>query len=131
MQLAREEVGGRSKVGNGLRCASLPLTVGWGYTIHADPRFDIVQWIFAAKVAGLTVGAGISANEVGVNDSYAVGVSTQVGAFTVGGAYSHGAGHAREVGVSYALSARSSVQVAYQDLSTGNNTAQVRLQHLF
>lgn len=85
----------------------------------------------SAKVGGLTVGAGVSANEVGVNDSYAVGVSTQVGAFTVGGAYSHGAGHAREVGVSYALSARSSVRVAYQDLSTGNNTAQVRLQHLF
>jgi hypothetical protein len=85
----------------------------------------------STKVAGLTVGAGVSANEVGVKDSYAVGVSQQMGAITVGAAYSQGAGRAREVGVSYALSVRSTVQVAYQDLSTGNNTAQVRLQHTF
>lgn len=85
----------------------------------------------STKVMGLTVGAGTSVNEAGVKDSYAVGASMQMGSFTVGAAYSNGNGFAREVGASYALSARTSVRVAYQDLSTGNNTAQVRLQHLF
>ena len=57
-------------------------------------------------VAGITVGAGWSGRETGVADSKAVGVSTALGAMTVGAAYSDGNGTAKEFGASYALSKR-------------------------
>lgn len=85
----------------------------------------------ATQVMGLTVGAGYSGNQLNVADSYVVGLSKQLGAFTFGGAYTNGNGSAKEAGVSYALSSRTEVRVAYQDLTTGPNTTQVRLGHSF
>ena len=88
-------------------------------------------------VAGVTVGAGWSGRETGVADSKAFGVSTTLGALTVGGAYSDGNGTAKEVGANYALSKRTSVAVAYKTVAdnstsaTNITTSRVRLQHTF
>lgn len=88
-------------------------------------------------VAGLTVGAGWSGRETGVADSRAIGVSMPIGALTIGAARSTGNGTANEVGASYAMSKRTSVAVAYKDV-TGNSTSatniatsRIRLQHTF
>ena len=90
-----------------------------------------------ATVAMLTLGAGVSRNETGVADSWAVGASMPMGPVTVGAAYSDGNGKATEVGASYAFSKRTSVQLAYMDV-TENSTAaknvattRVRLEHKF
>lgn len=88
-------------------------------------------------VSGLTVGAGWSGRETGVADSRAIGVSMPLGPLTVGATRSMGNGTANEVGASYALSKRTSVQFAYKDVvensTAANNvsTARVRLQHTF
>ena len=88
-------------------------------------------------VAGLTVGAGWSGRETGVADSKAFGVSTTLGALTVGAAYSDGNGTAKEFGASYALSKRTSVGYAYKTVAdnttsaTNITTSRVRLQHKF
>jgi hypothetical protein len=91
----------------------------------------------SAAVMGLTVGAGVSRNETGVADSYALGASKAFGPVTVGAAYSDGNGTAKEVGAQYSLSKRTAVQVAYRKVedntTVANNvaTTRVRLQHLF
>lgn len=84
------------------------------------------------------VGAGYSANETAVGDSYVVGVSAPITAkLTVGAAYSNGNGEATEVGASYALSNRTSIAAAYRDIKStsvvANNTdtVRVRLTHAF
>jgi hypothetical protein len=88
-------------------------------------------------VAGVTVGAGWSGNETGVKDSWSVGASVPVGAFTVGAAYSRGDGVAREVALAYNFSTRTTVALAHQDITknsvSANNvgTTRVRLQHQF
>ena len=90
-----------------------------------------------ATVAGITVGAGWSGRETGVANSSAVGVSTTLGAMTVGATRSTGDGTANEFGASYALSKRTSVAVAYKTVAdnatsaTNITTSRVRLQHTF
>jgi predicted porin len=90
-----------------------------------------------ATVKGITVGAGVSRNELNVADSYVVGASYTMGAVTVGAAYSDGNGTAKEVGAEYALSKRTSVQLAVAQVNSNttaaNNTDtyRVRVSHSF
>ena len=110
-----------------------PLDAGIDYN-EASSR---VRASASMAVAGLTVGAGYSGRETGVADSYALGVSMPIGVMTVGATYSNGNGTAKEVGVSYALSKRTSVAVAYRTVdgnstdATNVATSRVRLQHTF
>jgi predicted porin len=90
-----------------------------------------------ATVKGITVGAGVSRNELNVADSYVVGAAYTVGAVTVGAAYSDGNGTAKEVGAEYALSKRTAVQLAVAQVNSNttvvNNTDtyRVRVSHSF
>ena len=90
-----------------------------------------------ATVKGITVGAGVSRNELNVADSYVVGAAYTVGAVTVGAAYSDGNGTAKEVGAEYALSKRTAVQLAAAQVNSNttvvNNTDtyRVRVSHSF
>ena len=91
----------------------------------------------SVNVMGVAVGAGWSGNEKNVKNSWSVGAAMPVGPLTVGAAYSEGNGKAKEVGAQYNLSKRTSVGVAYQDITentvAANNisTTRVRLQHTF
>jgi predicted porin len=88
-------------------------------------------------IAGVAVGAGWSGKETGVKDSWSVGAAVPVGAFTVGAVFSRGDGEAREVAVAYNFSQRTTVALAYRDVTkhstAANNigTTRVRLQHQF
>lgn len=85
----------------------------------------------STQVMGLTVGVGYSGNQENVADSFVVGASKRFGNMTVGAAFTHGNGEGREIGASYALSKRTSVRLAYQNLSNGADTTQIRFQHTF
>ena len=88
-------------------------------------------------VKGVTVGAGVSRNELNVVNSAVVGASYTIGAVTIGAAYSDGNGTAKEVGAEYALSKRTSVQLAVAQVNSNttaaNNTDtyRVRVSHSF
>lgn len=88
-------------------------------------------------VRGVTVGAGVSRNELSVANSYVMGASYTQGAVTVGAAYSDGNGTAKEYGAEYALSKRTSIQVAVAQVNSNttaaNNTDtyRVRVSHSF
>lgn len=90
-----------------------------------------------ATVRGVTVGAGVSRNELNVTNSYVVGTSYTWGAVTVGAAYSNGNGTAKEYGAEYALSKRTSIQLAMAQVNSNttatNNTDtyRVRMSHSF
>jgi predicted porin len=89
------------------------------------------------SVVGLTVGAGVSRNETSVADSWAVGASKAFGPVVVGAAYSDGNGKAKEVAAAYVFSKRTTVALAYRDVTensvVANNvaTTRVRLEHKF
>jgi hypothetical protein len=88
-------------------------------------------------VKGITVGAGVSRNELKVADSAVIGASYTVGAVTVGAAYSDGNGTAKEYGAEYALSKRTAVQLAVAQVNSNKTTAnntdtyRVRVSHSF
>lgn len=88
------------------------------------------------------VGAGWSGNEktplgAEVKDSWVVAAAVPMGPLTLGAAYSDGNGTATEVGASYALTKRTSVSAAWQEIkdntTAANNakTYRVRLTHAF
>lgn len=84
------------------------------------------------------VGAGLSARETGVANSYVVAVAVPVTAdVTVGGAYYNGNGKSYEVAGSYLLSKRTSVGLAYRtvadnsDLTKNVGTTRARIQYQF
>lgn len=91
----------------------------------------------SAKTGILTLGAGVSRQETGVADSWAVAAAVPVGPVTVGAVYSDGNGKSTEVGAQYNLSKRTAVQVAYrkveENTTAANNvsTTRVRLSHSF
>lgn len=90
-----------------------------------------------ADVFGLTVGAGVSRNETGVADNWAVGASKAFGPVLVGAAYSDGNGQAKEVAAAYVFSKRTTVALSYRDVAghttaaTNVATTRVRLEHKF
>jgi hypothetical protein len=84
------------------------------------------------------IGAGLSARETGVANSYVVAVAVPVSpAVSVGGAYYNGNGKSYEVAGSYALSKRVSVGLAYRtvsdnsDLTKNGGTTRARVQYQF
>lgn len=131
----------RSVDATGARGLSYSLTgkvAGLNTLVDYNDTSKRVRASASAKVGPLTVGAGVSRNETGKADSSVFGASIPVGAnLTVGAARSSGNGTANELGVRYAFSKSTAVQVAYRDV-TGNSTAaknvsttQVRLSHAF
>ena len=105
--------------------------------IDRNQTSERVRASAAVTVKGITLGAGVSRNELNVADSNVVGASYTIGAVTLGAAYSDGNGTGKEYGAQYALSKATSVQLALaqvKDNSTsGNNvdTYRVRVSHSF
>jgi predicted porin len=97
----------------------------------------------SVTVMGLSLGAGWSGNEkvestgAAVKDSWIVAAAMPVGPVTVGATYADGNGKATEVAAKYSLSKRTSVAVAYRDVTENSvaaknvATTRVRLQHTF
>jgi len=89
------------------------------------------------NVMGVAVGAGWSGNETGVKDSWIVAAAVPVGPVTVGATYANGNGKATAVAAKYALSKRTSIGLAYRDVTENSvaaknvATTRVRLQHTF
>lgn len=95
------------------------------------------------NVAGVVLGAGFSGNEtvkstgVKVKDSWIVAVAVPMGPVTVGATYAEGNGKAKEVAAQYNFSKRTSIAVAYRDVSENTvasrnvATTRIRVQHSF
>lgn len=105
--------------------------------VDYDQTTERVRASAKVTVRGVTVGAGVSRNELSVANSYVMGASYTQGAVTVGAAYSDGNGTAKEYGAEYALSKRTSIQVAVAQVNSNttaaNNTDtyRVRVSHSF
>ena len=91
----------------------------------------------AVTLKGVTLGAGVSRDELFKADSSVLGVSYTISGVSLGAAVSNGNGRGVEYGAQYALSKATSVNVAYATVENNSNvssnvdTTRVRLSHAF
>jgi predicted porin len=95
------------------------------------------------EVAGVTVGAGFSGNEqnrdtgAAVKNSWIVAGAVPVGPVSIGATYAKGNGKSKEIAARYDFSKRTSIAIAYRDVTENSNaarniaTTRVRVQHRF
>jgi Gram-negative porin len=127
-------VGGSHSQTYGMTFGAGKLSTSVDYTAQTDRVRLSGQYDFGVA----KVGAGLSARETGVANSYIVAVAVPVTpSVTLGGAYYNGNGKSYEVAGSYALSKRTSVALAYRtvsensDLTKNVGTTRARVQYQF